>query len=96
MKEKKRPLKINDICDALLEEKNYRTRAKDFKAQVRVMMYRNDKGLFSKPKPGLFKLAADAKPKKKTKKKAVKKATKKARKRVTKKATKRASKKAKR
>ena len=86
------PLKINDICDALLEEKNYRTRAKDFKAQVRVMMYRNDKGLFSKPKPGLFKLAADAKPKKKTKKKA----TKKARKRVTKKATKRASKKAKR
>ncbi len=70
LKEKKRPLKINDICDALLKEKNYQTRAKDFKAQVRVMMYRNDKGLFGKPKPGLFKLAADAQPKKKTTKKA--------------------------
>jgi len=99
LKEKKRPLKINDICDALLKEKNYQTRAKDFKAQVRVMMYRNDKGLFSKPKPGLFKLAADAQPKKKTKKKATKKArkkvTKKATKKVTKKTKKRAAKKAK-
>lgn len=77
LKEKKKPLKINEICEALLEEKNYQTRAKDFKAQVRVMMYRNDKGLFSKPKPGLFKLAADARPKKKAAKKARKKATKK-------------------
>jgi len=82
LKEKKRPLKINDICDGLLKEKNYQTRAKDFKAQVRVMMYRNDKGLFSKPKPGLFKLAADAQPQKKTKQKKTKK---KARKKVTKK-----------
>jgi len=88
LKEKKRPLKINDICDALLEEKNYQTRAKDFKAQVRVMMYRNDKGLFSKPKPGLFKLAADVQPKKKAKKKARKKVTKKATKRATRKAKK--------
>jgi len=94
LKEKKRPLKINDICDALLKEKNYQTRAKDFKAQVRVMMYRNDKGLFRKPKPGLFKLAADAQPQKKTKKKTKKKATKKARRKVTKK-KKRATKKAK-
>jgi hypothetical protein len=93
LKEKKKPLKINDICDALLEEKNYQTRAKDFKAQVRVMMYRNDKGLFAKPKPGLFKLAAGVRPKKKTKKKGTKKATKKATKKVTKKTKKRASKK---
>ena len=92
LKEKKKPLKINDICDALLEEKNYQTRAKDFKAQVRVMMYRNDKGLFSKPKPGLFKLAADAQPKKKTKKKTTKKATK-ARKKTTKRAVKKKAKK---
>jgi len=95
LKEKKRPLKINDICDALLKEKNYQTRAKDFKAQVRVMMYRNDKGLFGKPKPGLFKLAADAQPKKKTKKKTTKKAKKKATKKATKRATKKVTKKTK-
>jgi hypothetical protein len=89
LKEKKRALRINEICDALLEEKNYQTRAKDFKAQVRVMMYRNDKGLFSKPEPGLFKLAAETRPKrkvtKKTRKKAAKKVTKKTKKGATKK-----------
>jgi hypothetical protein len=95
LKEKKKPLNINDICDALLREKNYETRAKDFKAQVRVMMYRNDKGLFSRPRPGLFKLAADAQPKKKTKKKATRKTRKKATKKATKKAKKKATKKAK-
>ncbi len=82
MREKKRPLTINEICDALLKEKNFRTRAKDFKAQIRVMIYRNDKGLFSKPKPGLFELAADARPDKvqpkgKIRKKAGRKGTKK-------------------
>jgi hypothetical protein len=103
LKEKKRPLRINEICDALLKEKNYQTRAKDFKGQVRVMMYRNDKGLFGKPKPGLFKLVTDARPKKKTKKKAAKKTrkkatkktTKRAKKKVTKRTKKRAAKKAK-
>ncbi len=98
LKEKKKPLKINDICEALLEEKKYQTRAKDFKAQVRVTMYRNDKGLFSKPKPGLFKLATDVRPKKtrskrKTKKKAAKKTRKKTTKKVTKKKTKKKTKK---
>jgi len=63
LQEKKRALRINDICHALLEEKKYRTRAKNFKAQIRVMMYRNEKGLFKKTGPGLFKLAADSKPK---------------------------------
>jgi hypothetical protein len=84
LKEKKKPLKINAICDALLKEKNYKTRAKDFKAQIRVMMYRNDKGLFKKAGPGLFTLAADTKP---TKKAAKKKVTRKkaAKKKVTKK-----------
>lgn len=81
LKEKRKPLKINDICDALLKEKNYKTRAKDFKAQIRVMMYRNDKGLFKKAGPGLFKLAADTK----TTKRAAKRATEKAAKRATKK-----------
>ena len=85
LKEKKKSLTINDICDALLQEKNYQTRAKDFKAQVRVMMYRNDKGLFKKASPGLFKLAG-AGPH--TAKKATGKATKKAKKKTKKRAKK--------
>lgn len=94
LKEKKRPLGINEICGALLEEKKYRTRAKDFKAQVRVMMYRNDKGLFSKPEPGLFKLAAGTRPKKAATKKKQKKATRKATRRTAGKATKKTTRKA--
>jgi hypothetical protein len=70
LREKKKPLRINDICDALLEEKKYRTRARDFKAQIRVMMYRNEKGLFKKVGPGLFKLTADTKPQTEAKSKA--------------------------
>ncbi len=93
LKEKNKPLTINEICDALLVEKGYQTRAKDFKAQIRVMMYRNDKGLFSKPKPGLFKLAGAVQPKRKTKKKTKKKAATRTRKKVTKKAKKKATKK---
>ena len=93
LKEKKKPLNINQICDALLKEKNYQTRAKDFKAQVRVMMYRNDKGLFKKAGPGLFNLAVDVQPKKKTAKKAAKTATRKAKRKGTKKAKKATTKK---
>ena len=92
LKEKKKPLNINQICDALLKEKNYQTRAKDFKAQVRVMMYRNDKGLFKKAGPGLFSLAADVHPKIKTAKKAAKKAAKKTAKKAKRKGTKKAKK----
>jgi hypothetical protein len=62
LREKKRPLGINEICDALLKEKGYRTRAKDFKAQVRVTVYKNDKGWFKKVKAGLFALSADPQP----------------------------------
>lgn len=86
LKEKKKPLSINQICDALLKEKGYQTRARDFKAQIRVMMYRNDKGLFKKPRPGLFTLSADAQPPKAVKKTTRKKGTKKAGKGRTKKA----------
>jgi len=88
LKEKRKALNINAICAALLEEKDYQTRAKDFKAQVRVMMYRNDKRLFKKAGPGLFKLAAEVKPKRKTKKKAAKKVKKKATRKTTKRAKK--------
>jgi len=57
LKKEKKALGINEICDAVLKEKHYRTRSKDFKAQVRVLIYKNDKGLFKKTAPGLFTLA---------------------------------------
>ena len=58
LREKKKPLGVNDICDALLQEKKYKTRAKNFKANVRILLYKNEKGLFKKAGPGRFRAAA--------------------------------------
>ena len=58
LKEKKKPLGVNDICDALLKEKKYKTKAKNFKANVRILLYKNEKGLFKKAGPGRFRVAA--------------------------------------
>ncbi len=55
--ERKVPLAVNEICRILLDEKGYKSRAKDFKGQVRVMLYRNQKGAFKKVGPGTFTLA---------------------------------------
>ena len=57
LKEKKRPMKVNDIHDTLLKEKKYKTVAKNFKANVRILLYKNEKGLFKKVGPGKFGLA---------------------------------------
>ena len=58
LEEKKKPLKVNEICEALLKEKKYRTQAKNFKANVRIVLYKNDKKLFKKVGPGKFGLSA--------------------------------------
>jgi hypothetical protein len=58
LEEKKKPLGVNDICDALLKEKKYKTKAKKFKANVRILLYKNEKGLFKKAGPGRFRPAA--------------------------------------
>ena len=58
LKEEKKPLGVNDICDALLKEKKYKTKAKNFKANVRILLYKNEKGLFRKSGPGKFRPAA--------------------------------------
>jgi hypothetical protein len=57
LKEKKRPLGVNEICEALLQEKKYKTKAKNFKANVRILLYKNEKGLYKKAGPGRFRLA---------------------------------------
>lgn len=57
LKEKKRPVSVNEICDILIKEKKYKTQSKRFGNQIRVLLYRNEKGLFKKAGPGRFKLA---------------------------------------
>ena len=55
--EKKKPMRIADLCTAVLEGKQYKTRAKDFKSQLRILLYKNEKGLFKLTRPGTFTLA---------------------------------------
>jgi len=61
LKEKKKPQKVNDITEALLSEKKYKTQAKNFKANVRILLYKNDKKLFKKVGPGQYGLATKTK-----------------------------------
>jgi hypothetical protein len=58
LREKNKSLGVNDICDALLQEKKYKTKAKNFKSNVRILLYKNEKGLYKKVGPGRFRLAA--------------------------------------
>jgi hypothetical protein len=58
LEERKKPMRIADICAAVLGGKKYRTRAKDFKSQLRILLYKNEKGLFKKAGPGTFAVAA--------------------------------------
>lgn len=58
LKESKKPMKISDIATAVLEQKKYRTRAKNFKGQLRIILYKNEKKCFKKVGPGLFTAAA--------------------------------------
>ena len=56
-KEKNKLLKVNDLVKSVLEEKKYKTQSKNFKGQLRILLYKNEKGLFKKTGPGLFTLA---------------------------------------
>jgi hypothetical protein len=57
LKEKRKPLGVNQISDSLLNEKKYKTYSKNFKGQLRVLLYKNEKGLFKRTGSGLFALA---------------------------------------
>jgi repressor of nif and glnA expression len=48
LKEKKNPLGLNEICDSLLKQKGYQTKAKNFKSQVRILLFKKEMGAFSK------------------------------------------------
>jgi uncharacterized Zn finger protein len=57
LKTRKKPLRVNEIHDALLNEKKYKTKARDFRAIVRTMLHKNENELFEKAGPGTFTLA---------------------------------------
>jgi hypothetical protein len=59
LKEKKKSLSVNEIADSLLNEKKYKTTSGNFKNQLRVILYRNQKGLFKKLGSGEFALAGE-------------------------------------
>ncbi len=58
LRESRRPMKVNDIATAVVEKKKYQTSARDFKSQVRILLYKNEKKWFKKVAPGLFTLSA--------------------------------------
>ena len=49
---------LSSLIVEILKEKKYKTKAKNFKANVRILLYKNEKGLFKKAGPGRFRLAA--------------------------------------
>ena len=56
MKEKRKNLHISKIEKALLEEKKYKTKSKNFSHQLRVLMSQNNRNLFVKKGEGVFNL----------------------------------------
>lgn len=57
LSEKKRALSVADLETALIREKGYKTQSKNFRNQLRVTLYRNQKKLFKKTFPGFFDLS---------------------------------------
>lgn len=62
LREKGRPLSVNEIADTLLNERSYKTTSKNFKHQLRVMLSLNKKGLFKKLGSGMYASAAESTP----------------------------------
>jgi len=62
LREKGKPQSVNEISDSLLTGKKYKTKSANFKNQLRVLLYRNQKGLFKKVGSGQFGLAGGKAP----------------------------------
>jgi len=60
LRESNDPVSINELADRVINERGYRTRSPNFKNQLRVLLYRNRKGLFRKVGPGRFVPAQEA------------------------------------
>lgn len=67
LKMKKGPMKIKEIEEAILKGKLYISGSKNFRENLRVMIYTNRKKLFKKVGPGMFTLTSSKGPVKGTK-----------------------------
>ena len=56
-RERKRPLSVNELTDGVLNEKGYKSTSPNFRNQLRVLLYRNRKGLYQRVGKGRFTLA---------------------------------------
>jgi len=61
LKNTDRPLHISEIADTILVEKRYKTRSKNLRGQLGVMLYRDHKNRFKKVGRGLFTIKGRAK-----------------------------------
>ena len=60
MREKKGPISVNELAEAIYKGKLFTSTAKNFKNNLRVILYRNKKELFKLASPGIFELAEGA------------------------------------
>lgn len=72
MREKKGPISVNELADAISKGKLFTSKAKNFKNNLRVILYRNNKDLFNLASRGMFELAEGSAEKKVAAKKSVK------------------------
>lgn len=61
MQKNKGPVSINDLADAIIKGKLFVSKSKNFKNNLRVVLYKNEKGLFKKVSKGKFELAGEKK-----------------------------------
>ena len=57
MRKKKGPISVNELAEAILKGKLFTSSAKNFKNNLRVILYRNKKDLFNLSSRGMFELA---------------------------------------
>ena len=63
MKESDKPVTVKEIAEVLRSEKEYKSESKNLEANIRVMLYTNRQGLFTKVDRGLFTVAEAPSPK---------------------------------
>ena len=60
MKKSKKPLTVNQLEEIIKKEKRFVSNSKNFKNNIRVVLYKNDKKSFRKVAPGKFALKGNA------------------------------------
>jgi hypothetical protein len=64
LKEKKKPLSIDDLAQALQKKRKDKSQGRQLKAQLKDLFQRNPRGMFKRTKTGSYTLASNPKKKK--------------------------------